>query len=112
MAGAAGRCDAAGLRVAVRHTGVVRVIDWALRDRRTGRIVIAQWPNTALVVWIAASVALASSDPDGTWRLALRVVAMVALGWWAVDEVVRGVNPWRRLLGTVVFAGLVTSLLR
>ena len=98
--------------MAVRHTGVVGVIDWALRDRRTGRIVVAQWPNTALIVWIVTSVVLALSDPDGTWGLALRVVAMVALGWWAVDEIVRGVNPWRRLLGTVVFAGLVVSLLR
>ena len=44
-----------------------------------GRIVVAQWPNTALIVWIAASVVLALSDPDGTWRLALRVVATVAL---------------------------------
>jgi hypothetical protein len=34
------------------------VIDWALRDRRTGRIVVAQWPNTVLIVWIAASVVL------------------------------------------------------
>jgi hypothetical protein len=93
---------------------VVGVIDWALRDRGTGRIVVAQWPNTARIVWIAASVVLALSDPDGdgTWGLALRVVATVALSWWAVDEIVRGVNPWRRLLGTVVFAGLVVSLLR
>ena len=73
---------------------------------------VAQWPNTALIVWIVTSVVLALSDPDGTWGLALRVVAMVALGWWAVDEIVRGVNPWRRLLGAVVFAGLVVSLLR
>ena len=52
------------------------------------------------------------SDPDGTWGVSLRVVATVALSWWAVDEVIRGVNPWRRLLGAVVFAGLVVSLLR
>jgi hypothetical protein len=96
----------------VRRTGGVRVIEWALRDRRTGRIVVAQWPNTALIVWIAASVVLALSDPDGVWGLVLRVAATVALSWWAVDEVVRGVNPWRRLLGVVVFAGLVLSLLR
>jgi hypothetical protein len=98
--------------VAVRQTGGVGVIDWALRDRRTGRIVVAQWPSTALIVWIAASVVLALSDPDGAWGLSLRVVATVALGWWAVDEVVRGVNPWRRVLGVVVFASLVVSLLR
>jgi hypothetical protein len=98
--------------VDVRQTGVVGVVDWALRDRRTGRIVVAQWPNTALIMWIAASVVLALSDPNGAWGLSLGVVATVALGWWAVDEVVRGVNPWRRLLGVVVFAGLVVSLLR
>jgi hypothetical protein len=98
--------------VVVGQTGVVEVVDWALRDRRTGRIVVAQWPNAALVVWIAATVLRALSDPGGTWGLALRVVATVALSWWAVDEIVRGVNPWRRLLGTAVFAGLVVSLLR
>jgi hypothetical protein len=91
---------------------VVGVIDWALRDRRTGRIVVVQRPNTALTVWIAASVVLALSGRGGAWGLSLRVVATVALGWWAVDEVIRGVNPWRRLLGAVVFAGLVVSLLR
>jgi hypothetical protein len=91
---------------------VVGVIDWALRDRRTGRIVVAQWPNTPLIVWMAVSVVLALSDPDGRWGLALRVVATVALSWWAVDEIARGVNPWRRLLGTVVLAGVMVSLLR
>jgi hypothetical protein len=44
----------------------------------------------------------------------LRVVALAALGWWAVDELVRGVNPWRRLLGVagcvVVVAGIVGLL--
>jgi hypothetical protein len=95
-----------------RQTGVVGAIDWALRDRRTGRIVVAQRPNKALIAWMAASVVLVLADPDGTWGLGLRVVATVALSWWAVDEVVRGVNPWRRLLGAVVLAGLVISLLR
>jgi hypothetical protein len=74
--------------------------------------VVAQWPNTVLIVWIAASVVLSLSDPGGAWGLALRVVATVSLSWWAVDEIVRGVNRWRRLLGAVVFVGLVVSLLR
>jgi hypothetical protein len=38
----------------------------------------------------AASVVLALFDPDGAWGLLLRVVATVALSWWAVDEIVRG----------------------
>ena len=98
--------------MAVGQTGVVGVVDWALRDRGTGRIVVAQWPNAALVVWMAASVVRALSDPDGRWGLALRVVATGALSWWAADEVVRGVNPWRRPLGAVVLAGIAVSLLR
>jgi hypothetical protein len=101
-----------GFSVVVRQTGAMEAVDWALRDRRTGHIVVAQWPNTALVVWMAASVVRAVFEPVGTWGLALRVVATVALSWWAADEVVRGVNPWRRLLGAVVFAGLAVSLLR
>ena len=87
------------------------VIDWAFRDRRTGRIVIAQWPNAALLVWIAAGVVRAVVDPAGGWGTALQVVATLALGWWAVDEIVRGVNPWRRLLGGIVLAGVLASLL-
>ena len=88
------------------------MVDWVFRDRRTGRIVIVQWPNTALVVWLVASMARALLGLGGGWGAALRVVAALALGWWAVDEIGRGVNPWRRLLGAVVLGGLVASLLR
>jgi len=90
----------------------VPVVDWMLRDRRTGRIVIAQWPNAALAVWLVATGVGAVLDPEGRWGTAVRATATVALGWWAVDEILRGVNPWRRLLGTVVLAGLTWSLVR
>lgn len=88
------------------------VVDWVLRDRRTGRIVVAQRPNTALIVWLFASAAQVLLEPHGGWGLALRGVATLALGWWAVDEIGRGVNPLRRMLGAVVLALLVASLLR
>jgi hypothetical protein len=96
----------------VGQTRRVKVVDWFLRDRRTGRIVIVQWPNVALGVWLAAGAAGALLDPSGGWHTALRLVATLGLGWWAVDEIARGVNPWRHLLGAVVLAGLVASLLR
>jgi hypothetical protein len=89
----------------------VTVVDWVFRDRRTGRIVVAQWPNIALGVWLVASAVGVVLDPGGGWGAALRWVARIALGWWAVDEVVRGVNPWRRVLGVVVLGGLVGALL-
>jgi hypothetical protein len=90
----------------------VTVVDWALRDRRTGRIVIAQRPNAALTAWLVATAVSVVVQPDGGWRLALRIIAVFALGWWAVDEIGRGVNPWRRMLGAVVLTALVVSLLR
>jgi len=89
----------------------VAVIDWLVRDRRTGRVVIAQWPNTALAVWLVASATRAVLGLDGGWDTALRAVATLALGWWAVEEIGWGVNPWRRLLGAVVLAALVVALL-
>jgi hypothetical protein len=88
------------------------VVDWALRDRRTGRIVIAQWPNAPLVVWLAAGAVRAVLDLGGGWGTATQVVGALALGCWAVAEVGWGVNPWRRLLGAVVLAGLTASSLR
>jgi len=82
--------------------GVVRrVIDWLFRNRETGRITIAQFPNLALWIFLGTIVARWVVSEDSGAFTALRVVALVALGWWAVDEVVRGVNPWRRFLGVV-----------
>jgi len=94
------------------QTRRVVVIDWALRDRRTGRIVVAQWPNLPLVVWLVATAVGALLEPRGVGGAVTRTVGTLALGWWAVAEIGWGVNPWRRLLGAVVLAGQVASLLR
>jgi hypothetical protein len=37
------------------------------------------------------------------------VVATVALLWWSIDEIVRGVNPFRRILGAVVLVAVVVG---
>jgi hypothetical protein len=86
-------------------------VDWLFRDRRTGRITIAQWPNIALTVWLAATVLERVMDPAGRAGSALTVVATGSLLWWATDEVLRGVNPWRRILGGAVLAGSVLRIL-
>jgi len=91
----------------------VTLVDWLFRDRSTGRIVIAQWPNVSLGIFLVASVVRRLADPAGTAGTFVAVIAAGALLWWAADEVVRGVNPWRRLLGAVVggatLVGLVAS---
>lgn len=76
-----------------------RVVDWLFRDRETGRIVIAQFPNLPLWIFLGTVVGRWLVPEDSGTFTVLRVVALVTLGWWAGDEVVRGVNPWRRLLG-------------
>ena len=82
------------------------MIDWLLRDRTTGRIVVAQWPNLPFVAFLLARGADRLLDPAGAVGTALAAAGTVALLWWAGEEVVRGVNPFRRILGSVV--GLAT----
>ena len=92
-----------------------RFIDWFFRDRSTGAIVIAQWPNLPLWLFAVASLlawaieAAAPAAPD--WLgLGLRALAAVSLAWWGLDEAVRGVNPWRRCLGAAALLFLVWSI--
>jgi hypothetical protein len=85
-------------------------IDWVFRNRKTGRITIAQFPNVPLGLFLAASVLRRLLDPSGGLDTGLKVVATGGLIWWAADEVIRGVNPWRRLLGGFVLAGQVVNL--
>ena len=89
----------------VRHA-----VDWMFRDRTTGAITIAQWPN--LPLWLFGGLSVAAwlwrrSEALGSW---LSIAADLALTCWALDEVLRGVNPWRRLLGAATLAGLVTLI--
>ena len=46
----------------------------------------------------------------GTAHTAVDWAGAVTLGWWAVDEVVRGVNPWRKILGAAVGAVVVAGV--
>jgi hypothetical protein len=95
----------------MRHGRPGRVFEWLFRDRRTRRITIAQFPNAALGLFLAASVLRWLLDPSGALRTALGVLAAGGLMWWAIDEVLRGVNPWRRLLGGTVLVGQLLQFL-
>lgn len=86
-------------------------VSWLFEDRRTGRIVVAQWPNIPLWVWIAASAVNWLAHPGGRWGTALGVTGAAALAFWAIDEILRGVNPWRRILGAGVLTFVAIRLL-
>jgi hypothetical protein len=74
------------------------LIDWWFRDRKTGHIVIGQFPNATLGVWMVAT-ALHQIFGQGARIEVLRWVGAGALLAWGADELVRGANPFRRVLG-------------
>lgn len=90
------------------------IVDWWFRDRTTGKILVAQLPNLAILLWMTTVAARWFVAPDSTANALLEWAGSVTLGWWAVDELVRGVNPWRRMLGLggciFVIVGVVTRL--
>ena len=67
-------------------------------------------PNLPLVLFLAAAAVRRFAEPDGTAGTLVTVVATVALLWWAADEILRGVNPFRRILGAVVAVVTIASL--
>ncbi len=75
---------------------------WWFEHRHTGELTVAQVPNWPLVIiavlWVLRRFLVAGSSPD-------QLASVLTTGlWllWAGDELIRGVNPWRRLLGAVV----------
>ena len=75
---------------------------WWFESRETGRITIAQFPNWPLfaigAAWLARLLADESSDVYG---IAGGTITALWL-FWGADELIRGVNPARKLLGSLV----------
>ncbi len=74
-----------------------------------GRLTLWQFPNPALCVWMLALV-LGRFELSDNHANAVDGVRRGALLVWALDEVVRGASPFRRLLGAVVLAAQLASL--
>lgn len=97
------------------------MIDWAFTSRVTGRLVIAQFPNLSLSLYLATKALdwALSRNTDSKLMTAkpsfavhgVRSLGAILLTWWALDELFRGVNPWRRLLGLFGIASVVASVL-
>lgn len=85
-----------------------RPIQWLFEDRKTGHLVLWQWPNIPLWIWIAT--AIVGRFLSGGAATVVGVIGSVALAVWAVLEIGWGVNPFRRILGGIVLALLVFGL--
>ncbi len=89
--------------------------DWMFRNRKTGGITIGQFPNLPLGIFLAALVVgwlLEAFDAgQGTVRTVVGAIGTIGLTWWALDELIRGVNPWRRMLGGGVLIFVAVGLI-
>lgn len=81
---------------------------WWICDKY-GSVKLAQWPNPALVVWLVAVLVGWSGVLGSDRTTQVHAVGAGALVAWALDELVRGASPARRLIGAVV---LVVQLVR
>lgn len=86
-------------------------LQWSFRNRKTGAITIAQAPNLELWIVIVGSVLIWAWHPAGRLGVALEGVVKASIFVWAIDEVLRGVNPWRRCLGAAVLGYEFTTIL-
>jgi hypothetical protein len=89
-----------------------RAIRWLFVSRRNGRITLVQWPNVPLWLFFGLTVAVHVTHVSGRAGTVIRGLADAALLVWAVDELARGVNPFRRMLGLLVIIATVTTLAR
>jgi hypothetical protein len=85
------------------------MIDWLFRNRATGEITIVQLPNIPLWIFIVSFWPARLLPPSG-FKTAAEWISTAALAVWAFDEVARGVNPFRRLLGGTVLFFVIMGL--
>jgi hypothetical protein len=96
---------------AKREAHVVRqMLDWTFRDRRTGGITVAQRPNVSLSLFVVATIVLRLLHPSGRAENVVKVIADASLVIWALDELLRGVNPFRRALGAAILVAVIAGL--
>jgi hypothetical protein len=74
---------------------------WWISDRQ-GRTALVAWPNPALVVWLVTVVVRWVDVLDGDRAADVQTIGQGALIVWALDELVRGASPARRVLGALV----------
>lgn len=102
---------APGHRQAGRPVDLAAALDWFLRDPRTGRVVVAQLPNAPILLFVASVIGRWFVEDGSTLDVLLAWAGTITLGWWAIDEIARGLSPFRRVLGVLGVAVVVVGVL-
>ena len=79
---------------------------WWFENRQHGGLTIAQFPNWPLFGIGAAAVARRLTGDGSALQSGTGWVITGLWLYWGSDELLRGVNPWRRLLGASVLGWL------
>lgn len=77
---------------------------------KQGNVVVYQHPNIPLIAWLLlALVSLFVSEKlaDLLWHISLAVLAV-----WALLELFKGVNYFRRVLGAIVLVMIILAVFR
>ena len=82
---------------------------WWIRDR-DGNVVVAQPPNAAILVWLGSLLLGRTGLVDGSTATTVRDIGRGALLVWALEELVRGASPVRRVLGAVVLVAVLVGI--
>jgi len=84
---------------------------WWFENRNTGDVTVAQFPNWPLFA-IGAATVVQQLAQSGSQLARGSDWAVTGLWlYWGGDELLRGVNPWRKLLGALVIGWRVLRLL-
>ena len=84
----------------------MKTVQWLFEDRRTGRLVFGQTPNLLMLVFLAATASRLVERRHGSVGGAIRAAQAGSLFLWALDEALRGVNPFRRIGGAALVAAV------
>lgn len=75
----------------------MKIVDKLFKDK-DGKIVLGQTPNLPIILamafWVTSLIIY-----TGEWHSLLYLLFLGFLGWWAILELLQGVNYFRRLLG-------------
>ena len=76
-----------------------------------GSLTLWQLPSPALCVWLVTLV-LGRFHLSAAHATAVEGIRHGALVVWALDEVVRGASPFRRMLGAAILAAQLVAFVR
>lgn len=83
------------------------MLQWLFEDK-TRRVVYGQLPNLPIIVWVVSKIFLLVQWTAPAQAL-FEAIAFGALFTWAWLEIFDGVNWFRRILGVIVMAFLLSG---